>query len=77
MPQALCSETSYWQMLSDQVLTGNCSLVVCVMSCVVCHTVLCGDLYTACVDASRTVFWDHSGAKPLIDFNAFELYTIY
>ena len=22
------------------------------------HTVLCGDLYTACVDASRTVFWD-------------------
>ena len=27
------------------------------------HTVLCGDLYTACVDASRTVFWDHSGFK--------------
>ena len=24
------------------------------------HTVLCGDLYTACVDASRTVFWDRS-----------------
>ena len=25
------------------------------------HTVLCGDLYIcACVDASRTVFWDRS-----------------
>ena len=24
------------------------------------HTVLCDDLYTACVDASRTVFWDRS-----------------
>ena len=24
------------------------------------HTVLCGALYTACVDASRMVFWDHS-----------------
>ena len=23
------------------------------------RTVLCGALYTACVDASRTVFWDH------------------
>ena len=29
------------------------------------HTVdlLCGDLYTACVDASRTVFWDRSSAR--------------
>ena len=26
------------------------------------HTVLCGALYTACVDASRTVFWDRSVA---------------
>ena len=25
------------------------------------HTVLCGDLYAACVDARGTVFWDHSG----------------
>ena len=58
--QALRSETSYWRMLSGQVLTGNCSLVVCVVSCVISHTVLCGDLYTACVDASRTVFWDRS-----------------
>ena len=24
------------------------------------HTVLCGDLYAACVDASRMVFWDRS-----------------
>ena len=24
------------------------------------HTVLCGALYTACVDASRMVFWDSS-----------------
>ena len=24
------------------------------------RTVLCGALYTACVDASRTVFWDRS-----------------
>ena len=28
-----------------------------------CHTVLCSALYTACVDASRTVFWDRSLAK--------------
>ena len=26
----------------------------------VSHTVLCGALYTACVDTSRTVFWDRS-----------------
>ena len=49
--QALCSETSYWWMLSGQVLTGECMHA---------HTVLCGDLYTACVDASRMVFWDRS-----------------
>ena len=51
--QALHSETSYWRMFSGQVLTRECSL----------HTVLCGDLYTACVDASRTVFWDRSKGK--------------
>ena len=37
-------------MLSGQVLTGK----------MLSHTVLCGDLYTACVDASRMVFWDRS-----------------
>ena len=47
--QALRSETSYWQMFSGQVLMLECSAV---------FTVLCGDLYTACVDASRTVFSD-------------------
>ena len=39
------------------------SLCVCVWHLVwrwVSHTVLCGALYTACVDASRTVFWDRS-----------------
>ena len=30
-----------------------------------CRTVLCGALYTACVDASRTVFWDRS-IRPVI-----------
>ena len=38
-------------------------LTVCVSEsgCLcVCRTVLCGALYTACVDASRTVFWDRS-----------------
>ena len=39
--------------------TGGCSLVKCWLPNAL-HTVLCGDLYTACVDASRTVFWDHS-----------------
>ena len=33
----------------------------CLCVCLVClYTVLCGALYTACVDASRTVFWDRS-----------------
>ena len=27
------------------------------------RTVLCGALYTACVDASRTVFWDRSSGR--------------
>ena len=31
-----------------------CSALLC------SHTVLCGVLYAACVDASRTVFWDRS-----------------
>ena len=31
---------------------------VCVSEPSVCCTVLCGTLYTACVDASRTVFLD-------------------
>ena len=39
--------------------TGGCSLVKCWLSNAL-HTVLCGDLYTARVDASRMVFWDHS-----------------
>ena len=29
-----------------------------------CRTVLCDALYTACVDASRTVFWDRSNFLP-------------
>ena len=35
----------HWRMPRDRLLS---------------HTVLCGVLYTACVDASRTVFWDRS-----------------
>ena len=55
--QALRSETSY------------CYLYCCSSECVcttalnaecVSGTVLCSALYTACVDASRTVFWDRS-----------------
>ena len=59
--QALCSETSYCY--CDRVTPSACvsrdpvPLSVCVS---VCHTVLCGALYTACVDASGTVFWDRS-----------------
>ena len=50
--QALRSETSY-------CYCDHVTLSACVRVCVsVCHTVLCGALYTACVDASRTVFWD-------------------
>ena len=52
--QALLSETSY-----------------CVWVCLpsLC-TVLCGALYTACVDASRTVFWDCS--IPLLAGESFD-----
>ena len=53
--QALRSESSYWRMLSGQVLTGEYE---CMSNA--SHTVLCGDLYTACVDASRMEFWDRS-----------------
>ena len=35
-------------------------LFSCCCSSALSRTVLCGALYTACVDASRTVFWDHS-----------------
>ena len=50
--QALCSETSYCYRYY-----WSTDLPVCVC---VCHTVLCSALYTACVDASRMVFWDCS-----------------
>ena len=36
------------------------------------HTVLCGALYTACVDTSRTVYWDRSE----LDFET-EVYCSY
>ena len=49
--QALRSETSYCY--CDRV-----TLSACVRVCP--RTVLCSALYTACVDASRTVFWDRS-----------------
>ena len=49
--QALRSETSYCYCVSVSL-----SLHVSVL----CRTVLCGALYTACVDASRMVFWDRS-----------------
>ena len=54
--QALRSETSYCYCYccSDVCPVTDC---VCVW---LSRTVLCGALYTACVDASRTVFWDRS-----------------
>ena len=52
--QALCSETSYCYCYSDVH-----PVTVCVCVCL-SRTVLCGALYPACVDASRTVFWDRS-----------------
>ena len=55
--QALRSETSYCYCRSNSeladCLTGTPS------NCCSC-TVLCGALYTACVDTSRMVFWDCS-----------------
>ena len=41
-----------------RLLTATATAACVCMS--VRHTVLCGALYTACVDASRTVFWDRS-----------------
>ena len=58
--QALCSETSSCydcMCVTLCVCTLNESQSVSV--CVSC-TVLCSALYTACVEASRMVFWDRS-----------------
>ena len=43
------------------------------------HIVLCGDLYTACVDVSRTVFWDRSLATIDLmgDSREFEVWAIF
>ena len=48
--QALRSETSY--------CNGSNAGLTATAECT--RTVLCGVLYTACVDASRMVFWDRS-----------------
>ena len=40
--------------------TATLTLTLSLRVCVSYRTVLCGALYTACVDASRTVFWDRS-----------------
>ena len=64
--QALRSETSYCYRC--MLLTANSvcvSLSLCL--CVSPRTVLCGVLYTACVDASRTVFWDRSERAGIIE----------
>ena len=57
--QALCSETSYCY--RDRVTPSAC-VQVTLYECRVQipRTVLCSALYTACVDASRMVFWDRS-----------------
>ena len=58
----LCSSLTLWDfllLLLLEVLVSECHVWVTVHVWV-CHTVLCGALYTACVDASRTVFWDCS-----------------
>ena len=64
----LCSSLTLWDFLllllcAIRLLAANS---LCVYShlyllsyCLSC-TVLCGALYTACVDASRMVFWDRS-----------------
>ena len=56
--QALRSETSYCY--GDRVTLSACVRETLNVSECVCRTVLCGALYTACVDASGTVFWDRS-----------------
>ena len=52
------SETSYCCSLASA--TVNPCKCKCQCQCQCAHTVLCGALYTACVDASTTVFWDRS-----------------
>ena len=52
--QALRSETSYCYCYYCMCARVKCASVS------VPRTVLCGALYTACVDASRMVFWDRS-----------------
>ena len=59
--QALSSETSYCY--CDRVTPSACiqvTLCECHVQIPIPHTVLCGALYTACVDTSRMVFWDRS-----------------
>ena len=59
--QALRSETSYCY--RDRVTPSACvqvTLCECRVRIPIPHTVLCGALYTTCVDASRMVFWDRS-----------------
>ena len=57
--QALCSETSYCY--HDRVTPSACvQVTLCECRVRIPRTVLCGALYTACVDASRMVFWDRS-----------------
>ena len=50
--QALCSETSYCYCCVSRSTEWSYWMKP--------RTVLCGALYTACVDASRMVFWDRS-----------------
>ena len=57
--QALLSETSYCY--CDCVTPSACvQVTLCECRVQIPRTVLCSSLYTACVDASRTVFWDRS-----------------
>ena len=58
-----CRYQFYCVMLKPYALrlpTATCVWVWLWLSVTACCTVLCGALYTACVDASRTVFWDRS-----------------
>ena len=57
----LCSSLTLWDFLLLLLCCVNCPAAICRVSLMcVSHTVLCGALYTACVDASRMVFWDRS-----------------
>ena len=52
-------------MLKPYTLRLPTAATVCTVSLLLLFcfcTVLCGALYTACVDASRMVFWDRSVA---------------